>query len=227
MKPITLSSCVALAPALLSAHPFSPQAGRTFHANGKEAGHAVPASTLAAVKARLGGPAPAFVAKDSMGRTVTLATLESRPTVLVFIEKSCPCCQGGKPYFDRVQNVYGDVANVVGVLYGSVADAAAWRTKTSAQFRVLADPGGRIARAYGARAGLACRLISPRGTIALGYPGYSAPMLRALTAKVATLAGVADRRMETRPAPSAMTMGCPLGEGERTKSMGGMKMEGM
>ena len=99
----------------------------------------------------------------------------------------------------------------MGVVVSSVRDAAAWRSRTAAQFRVLADPRGRIAEAYGARAGMACRLISPRGTIALGYPGYSASMLKALTAKVAALAGVPDRRMETRPAPQAMTMGLPPG----------------
>lgn len=179
--------------------------------DGKEAGHVTESEATKAARALIGTKAPDFSTKDHLGKIVNLKDLIKRPTLLVFIENGCPCCTSGRPYIDRVHNHYKDVANVVGIVFGDQKTAAAWRKETKPQFRIIADPKGTIAKAYKAEAGLATRLVNQSGKIELAYPGYSAPMLAEVTARIAKLAKVKDRNMETRPAPTDMTSGCRLG----------------
>ena len=196
--------------ALICLVMLSGQGGETKDANGQRAGHKVENYAVTELKKVVGKPAPNFQTVDYKGQFASLQKLRTKPVVLVFIERSCPCCKSGKPYFDRIQNVYGDVANVVGVVTGTRAQAAGWRAVNTAQFNVVADPGSGIAKKFHAGAGLYTYLVGKDGKIALAYPGYSQSMLRELTAKIAKMAKVKDGHMEVRPAPTELTVGCGL-----------------
>ena len=110
------------------------------------------------------------------------------------------------------------VANIVGVVYGPQSEATEWVATVRPEFIVVADNGGKIAKAYGAKASLATLLINKNGKVELSYGGYSAPMLTEVTARMAKLAKIKNRNMDTRPAPEEITSGCPLGMGEKMKA---------
>ena len=218
-----LLPCLAMAAVLTAAALTTAQVQEEKHtldANGHRAGHATASSAIESASSLVGTPAPDFTTIDATGHPVKLKSLLSKPTLIVFIEKGCPCCRSGKPYIDRVYKSYHDVVNVVGIVYGTQKDAKAWKTATSPKFKVLADPKGVIASSYHAVSSLSTRLVGQDGVIVLSYAGYSAPMLKEVTAKIAQLGGVSDRHMLTSPAPAECTSGCPLGMEEK---MGGMK----
>lgn len=204
---LNLSLLLCAATGLAQRHDHS----HTVDANGKKAGHAVEATAIKAGSAKVGGLAPAFRVTDTAGEPVSVGAKNDKPTVVVFLDANCPCCKSGKPYLDRVESYYGDVANVIGLVVGDAAVAKSWEKRSKPQFRVAADPGGKVAARYGAKIALTTVLVGQDGRIVRFYPGYSQGSLRELTASIAKLAKVKDRNMEVRPAPTVLTSGCALG----------------
>ncbi len=179
--------------------------------NGKRAGYLAGPEAIARAKKWEGTKAPPTRLVGPEGKPIDAKALFKKPTLLVFIEPGCPCCDAGAVYFSRIQKLYLKAANVAGVVYGPPEVASRWRKQNRPVFRVYADPDGRAARAFQAEVGLALRLIAPSGKIVVSTPGYSAGVLKQIVAQIGEVGKQRVREFVTKPATEAMASGCPLG----------------
>lgn len=174
---------------------------------GKE--HPVTSAMSKAAKELDNVQAPAFEAINPKGERYSLRSLTNgKPLVLFFVELQCPCCKGAKPYIDRIQNYYGDVCNVVGVINAKPEVAQAWSNVIEPQFLLLCDPEMHIIRSFKAERGVYTTLVSQDGRIVKAYPGYSQEMLKDITHKIVHLTRIKLRPMPFQGAPTQMTSGC-------------------
>ncbi len=156
-------------------------------------------------------PAPDFALPDPDGKTMLLQDLNrTKPVLLFFVERDCPCCIGAKYFVDKLVELYPEELEVVAIINANPAQAKAWVAEVKPHFRVLLDPMQKTIRAYRAEAGVYTTLVAPGGTIDKAYPGYSLEMLKDVSARVAALAKIEPRPFISTAAPKEMTSGCPF-----------------
>jgi thioredoxin-dependent peroxiredoxin len=99
-----------------------------------------------------GQPAPEFTLKDDRGEDVSLSDFRGRPVVLYFYpqDDTPGCTREACAFRDRRADLQQRGAAVLGVSPDDVASHAAFRDKHSLSFPLLADPGHRVAEAFGA-----------------------------------------------------------------------------
>lgn len=135
--------------------------------------HAAPAPAVAAV----GQPAPAFTARDTTGRAVSLADYKGKTVVLEWVNPGCPYVQ--KHY--RSANMQGTQREAVGkgVVWLTInstttehhdylapAALADWmKSQQAAASATLMDADGKVGRAYGARTTPHMYVIDTKGTL--------------------------------------------------------------
>lgn len=162
-----------------------------------------------AEKARM-QPAPVFSLKDSNGKPWDSKTLDSKkPTLLLAILEDCPCSMESQPYFNDLARTYGSAIQVLGFIKGDEKTAREYKTIHSVTFPVLADPGAKVARAFGAPASVYSALLV-EGKIVKLWPGYSKLMLAELNEKLAGYAGVELKPVDLSGAPDEYSSGCSL-----------------
>lgn len=122
----------------------------------------------------VGTPAPEFVLRDHTGTQVSLSDLRAKGPVVVFFYPGdfTPACSAEACVFRDMHDVASRAGvEVVGINGAPVRLHAAFHGALRLPYRLLSDPGNRVARAYGAAGfmGLFNRrityLISPGGII--------------------------------------------------------------
>lgn len=173
--------------------------------------HPLPAAEVAATAAQASKPAAVFAKSDLAGNRLVLADLaKTKPVVLFFIEKECPCSRDAAPYLSQLQAAYGSSCQVVGVINADESGAKEWAAVVKPGFPVVADPDFSLIDAYGAKRSVYVTVIAPGGRIAKAYPGYNADSLNEISATVARLGGVPAAKLVWKDAPGELLAGCPL-----------------
>ena len=169
------------------------------------------AAMIDAAERQAPASAPVFRTADLSGQQAGLVTqTQTKPLVLFFIERQCPCARDAAAYFTQLQTAYGDTCKVVGIINASPEVAQEWVKSVAPGFPLLADPNLAISNAYGAQRAVCTTLVAPGGKIVKSYPGYGAPMLRELSSTIARIAGIPERTLTWKGAPEEIVAGCPL-----------------
>jgi peroxiredoxin Q/BCP len=98
-----------------------------------------------------GQPAPDFSLRDAAGNTVRLADLRGKKVVLFFYPKDDTpgCTKEACGFRDQYARFQDRGVVVLGVSPDDEASHTSFASKYSLPFRLLADPGGQVASAYG------------------------------------------------------------------------------
>jgi len=175
--------------------------------------HPLTAKLLATATGQANTPAPDFEWKEVEGKPTTLAKqAASKPVLLYFIERDCPCSRDAAIYINQLSAAFGSAVKVVGLINADGETAAAWKAATKAKFLVLADPDLAIAGAFKAERSATTLLVAPGGIIAKANPGYSAGTLQELAGLIARYARLPAPKLTFVSAPEKLTSGCPLKE---------------
>ncbi len=126
----------------------------------------------------VGAPAPAFSLPNQNGEVISSSALQGHWYVIYFyLKDDTPgCTKEACSFRDRLHELQAMDVRILGVSFDSVASHWAFAEKYHLSFDLLADPEGRVIRAYGATSpvpGFARRvsyLVDDAGVIRKAYP---------------------------------------------------------
>ncbi len=113
-------------------------------------------------------PAPDFRARTLDGRCISLSSFDGQPVVVNFWASWCNPCRREFPLLqDALDDHRAEGLEILGIVYNDItADARAFAREQDADWPMLLDPDGDVARVYGVRGIPQTFLVRPDGTIA-------------------------------------------------------------
>jgi peroxiredoxin Q/BCP len=113
-------------------------------------------ATLPAAMPKVGDPAPPFTGQDQDGKTVMLSDLVSNKIVLLYFypkDFTSGCTREACGFRDRMGELQKDNVEIIGVSFDSAESHQKFSAQYKLNFPLLADPGGKIVKAYGVKWG--------------------------------------------------------------------------
>jgi hypothetical protein len=144
-----------------------------------------------------------------------------KAVVLIFIKDGCPCSIRFEPYFHRLYEAYRGTVGFVGVIDGEGVTARSYAAANAVPYKLIADPDARLMDRFDAKNGGYAALLDAGGVVVGFWPGFSVDAMADLGRRIALVAGIAERPIETAGLPVKLTSGCAFdrhsNEGERQR----------
>ena len=172
--------------------------------------HYVNPSQMAATAATANSIAPALNARDHTGNPFHWPDEGTRPVLVVFVKDGCPCSVEFEPFFHRLHAAYSGSIRFVGAIDVDVVGARRFAERNGTPYPLLPDPACEIVRRFGADNGAYVALLSPDGTVDRMWPGLSVEAYSDIGRRLAAIARVPERPLDTTGLPDALVTGCPF-----------------
>lgn len=120
---------------------------------------------------KIGEPAPDFELESNIGEKVMLSSYFGKKKIILFfyVKDNTPGCTSEAI---GIKNIYPEISDkyeVIGINHDSVESHAAFCQKHELPFKILSDPGKKIASLYGAKGSLG--MYTRRITFLIGLDG--------------------------------------------------------
>ena len=121
---------------------------------------------------KAGDKAPLFTGQDQDGKTFKLNSLIGKKIVLLYFypkDNTPGCTKEACGFRDRLDSLQKDNVEVIGVSFDSAESHKQFIAKYQLEFRLLADPDGKIGDAYGVQ--VVGRKMARRVSFLIGLDG--------------------------------------------------------